>query len=163
MANHVVELCDSTGTRFYRETDEDGNIVREFIGNADGTSTPYTPTEPVGSCYPPGRSDRINPRIARYAGTVSSAPWEVEPQSVTLTVLAGTVQVATAGEAAAPVELDWSDAEEVPAGMTLTWSVNSETEDREIGTLVGLDSGLQFTGLTADTDFLVTWTQRTYA
>jgi hypothetical protein len=103
----------------------------------------------------------VRPRIKRYTGTQSSGDFNSlnDPQSVTLTVLAGAVRVRAAGSGATSSNggpTAYADDVTVPAGVTLTWAVDGDTTD------LALDGALIFTGTAAGADFIVHWTEHIY-
>ncbi|MEV6738718.1 hypothetical protein AB0N14_18005 [Streptomyces sp. NPDC051104] len=110
----------------------------------------------------PTPTQRVRPRIQRYTGTQSSIAFDsygADPQSVTLTVLAGAVRVQAAGSGATSTNggpTTYADDVTVPAGITLTWAVDGDTTD------LALDGALQFTGTAAGADFIVHWTEHIY-
>ncbi|MFF4900435.1 hypothetical protein [Streptomyces sp. NPDC001068] len=121
LAGEPLLLCDS-GTPFLRHVQYagDGNPVSAVDTTLDGT-TPYTVTGTVGSCTAASTPDAVvSTALYRYTGAGGHDIKALHPglQSVTLTVLVGTVEVTTAAAAA----------QAVPAGVTLTWSV-TDTDD----------------------------------
>ncbi|MBC9729264.1 hypothetical protein [Streptomyces sp. TRM68367] len=113
---------------------------------------------PVAQAVP---HNRVRPRIKRYTGTQASPDFDdqLDVQSVTLTVLAGEVRVRAVGAGATSTSgpTAWSDDVTVPAGVTLTWGVDGDTYDLQ------LDGSLIFSGVAADADFIVHWTEHLYA
>ena len=148
----VQTLCDSTAlatTSFLRHWTVDNRTgALTLVGNTtlDGT-TVYNPTGTVLVCGTQGADALVSTGVRRVAG-VAPQPLKtsfVGLQSVTLTVLAGTVNV-TATDGAAQA---------IPAGVSLTWSVN-DTDDSSLQTW-------SCVGAAADADYVLNWTYKSLA
>lgn len=155
--------------QFFRritEVDCDGQTIIRWV---DDAGVPVAAPDPkqVVECTVPAVPDartsptmRVRPRIKRYTGAVSAGNIDAFPadiQSVTLTVLAGSVRVQAAGSGSSSggAPTAYADDVTVPAGVTLTWGVDGDSFD------LALDGSLIVTG-TAGSDFLLTWTEHAY-
>ncbi|WP_055477585.1 hypothetical protein [Sphaerimonospora mesophila] len=146
----LTPLCDTAGdgtiTPFVRDYRRDLN--GQIIGYSDYAidGTPYTSTGTVGvcgDCTPPAPSP-LNTGVRRVTGTSAQDLVAAFPglQSVTLTVLSGSVLVTMTDGAAVPV----------PSGTSLTWSIVGDDD----GTL----AGASFQGADAASEYLLVWTYR---
>lgn len=145
------------------EMDCDGTVTESWTDDT-GATVPAPPQNQLVPCdaqTTPGAqvvpTNRVRPRIKRYTGAVAFGNFDNgnDVQSVTLTVLAGEVQVQAAGSGAvgAAEPTTFADTAVVPSGVSLTWGVDGDTRD------VALDGSLLFTGTSAASDFILTWTE----
>lgn len=155
---------------FYRrvtEVDCDGKTTIKWTNDAGGAVAAPDPSQVVECTVqvtPDARvtpTQRVRPRVKRFTGTATSGNVDAlgaDIQAVTLTVLAGAVRVQAAGSGSrtggAPTAFD--DDVTVPAGVTLSWSVDGDSYD------LALDGSLLFTGTTAGADFILHWTEHIY-
>ncbi|MGW2951506.1 hypothetical protein [Streptomyces eurythermus] len=152
----VVERCgcddttgDGAGDVTYTElwaVDLCNGGAPELLGTyLDGDLTqPYTPTAPVectAADQPPGP---LSTGVRNVTGTTAQNIAGSYPgvQSVSLTVLAGTVNVTMSDGAGVAI----------PAGVTMTWSV-AKDEDAAL-------AAASFAGATAASNYLLNWTYR---
>ncbi|MFJ8852364.1 hypothetical protein [Streptomyces sp. NPDC102437] len=164
----VDTVVADTYYRRITEVDCDGTTTTRWTNDA-GATVPAPDPAQIVECtvqVTPGArvtpTQRVRPRIARFTGTASSTNLDRIPadvQSMTLTVLAGAVRVRAAGSGATNSSggpTTYGDDVTVPAGITLTWAVDGDSND------LALDGGLIFTGTAAGADFLVHWTEHIY-
>ncbi|MET8609817.1 hypothetical protein [Streptomyces misionensis] len=149
------------------EMDCDGQTTIRWVNDA-GATVPAPDPKQVVECTVevipgtrPAPMSRVHPRIRRYTGAVSAPNIDsmaADVQSVTLTVLAGTVRVQAAGSgsSSAGAPTAFQDDVTVPAGVSLTWAVDGDSYD------LALDGSLIFTGTAAGADFLLHWTEHIY-
>ncbi|MFF4179719.1 hypothetical protein [Streptomyces sp. NPDC001750] len=163
----VDTVVADTYYRRITEVDCDGKTTTRWTNDAGATVQAPDPAQIVECTVQvtPGArvtpTQRVRPRVARYTGTASSTSIDAMPadvQSMTLTVLAGAVRVRAAGSGATNSSgpPKYGDDVTVPAGITLTWAVDGDSND------LALDGSLLFTGTAAGADFLVHWTEHTY-
>ncbi|MEU9576307.1 hypothetical protein [Streptomyces chilikensis] len=136
-------LCDDAGS-FLRRYSTEGGETGFTDTELDGT-TAYTPTGTVVRCdveQPPAANPLIDGTIQRQTGA-GAVTITAGARSVTLVVYAGSPTVAIGGGAAVPV----------PAGTSLTWSVDRGGDAGE-----SLQDDYVVTGV-AGSDFLVSSTR----
>lgn len=134
-------LCDNAGSFLRHYTTEDGAPVVVDTG-LDGT-TPYVTAGPVIRCTTvPAANPVIDSTVQRQVG-VGTLTIPAGARSVTVVVYAGAPTVAIGGGTAVAL----------PAGTSLTWSVDHGGDTGET-----LHDAFAFTGI-AGTDFLVTSTR----
>jgi hypothetical protein len=155
-AKTVVERCgcddtdgDGIGDVQYTELwavdpcgGEDPLLLGTFL---DGDLTqPYTPTAPVECTAAEALPGPLSTGIRNVTGTAVQNLAASFPglQSVSLTVLSGTVNVTMTDGAAVPV----------PAGATMTWSVAQEADTALVVA--------SFAGATTAANYLLNWTYR---
>ncbi|WP_327415394.1 hypothetical protein [Streptomyces sp. NBC_01233] len=139
--NEYDVLCDDVGQFLRRYTTEDGAPVTTDTA-LDGT-TPYVPTGVVHRCEDAATANPvIDSTIQRQTG-VGNITITAGARSVTVNVYAGAPTVAIGGGTAVAL----------PAGTSLTWSV-----DRGGDTGETLQDAFVFTGA-AGHDFIVTSTR----
>jgi hypothetical protein len=137
-------LCDVDGAGVVRAflrryTVDTAGAVTPVDTGLDGT-TPYTVTGTVGRCQetPPARTPVIPHGVRDTDWSLAANPGT---QSVTLSVLVGTVTVTTADGTLT-----------VPAGATLTWSVDGDQRDSALTGTLTID------GTAPAASWLVIWT-----
>ncbi|MFF3654876.1 hypothetical protein [Streptomyces olivochromogenes] len=155
-AKAVVERCgcddtdsDGLGDVTYTElwavdpcNGEDPVLLGTFL---DGDLTqPYTPVAPVDCTAAEALPGPLSTGVRAVTGTAAVNLASTFPgvQSVSLTVLAGTVNVTMSDGANVPI----------PAGVTMTWSVAQESD-------IAL-AAAAFAGATAASQYLLNWTYR---
>jgi hypothetical protein len=152
----VVERCgcddtngDGIGDITYTElwaVDPCGGDAPALLGtyeNGDLTQ-PYTPVSPVDCTAAELLPGPLSTGVRAVTGTAAQNIAGTFPgaQSVTLTVLAGAVNVTMSDGAAVPI----------PAGVTMTWSV-AQDGDTAL-------AAASFAGATAAVSYLLNWTYR---
>ncbi|MFF5668802.1 hypothetical protein ACFY8S_01475 [Streptomyces hygroscopicus] len=155
-AKQIMERCgcdDTTGDGLgdvqYTElwaVDPCSGAVPELLGAyLDGDLTqPYTPASPVECTTADVVPGPLSTGVRAVTGTAVNDLAGAFPglQSVSLTVLAGVVNVTMSDGTAVPV----------PAGVTLTWSVAQDADTAL--------AAASFAGASADTSYLLNWTAR---
>lgn len=135
-------LCDDIGS-FLRHVSYAGDQVVTTDTDLGGEA--YTPTGVVRACAGSSGSSTpdqpVQTGIRRVTGTAAQALASAFPglQSVSLAVLAGTVNVTMTD----------GNAQAVPAGVTLTWSV-ADTDDSSLALAT-------FVGAAAGADYVLNW------
>ena len=152
----VIERCscddtdgDGIGDVQYTELwgiDPCGGDAPVLLGTyLDGDLTqPYTPTAPVECTAAELLPGPLSTGVRAVSGTAAQNIADTFPgvQSVSLTVLAGAVNVTMSDGSAVPI----------PAGVTMTWSV---VQDSDIAL-----AAASFAGATAAASYLLNWTYR---
>jgi hypothetical protein len=155
-ANQVVERCgcddtdgDGIGDVTYTElwaVDPCGGQAPTLLGTYLGgdLAQPYTPVAPVECTAAETLPGPLSTGVRAVTGTAAQDIAAAFPglQSVSLTVLAGTVNATMSDGAAVPI----------PAGVTMTWSV---AQDRDTAL-----TAASFTGASAAANYLLNWTYR---
>jgi hypothetical protein len=155
-AKQVLERCgcdDTDGdgigdvqyTELWAVDPCDGDAPALLGTYLDGDLTqPYAPTAPVECTAAEALPGPLSTGVRAVTGTVAQDIAGTFPgtQSVTLTVLAGTVNATMSSGAAVPI----------PAGVTMTWSVAQDAD-----TALAVAS---FAGTDATASFLLNWTYR---
>ncbi|MFC7721099.1 hypothetical protein [Nonomuraea recticatena] len=155
-ARQVLERCgcddadgDGIGEVTYTELwaiDPCDGAAPELLGAyLDGDLTqPYTPTAPVECTAAEALPGPLSTGVRNVTGTAVQdlAAAFTDVQSVSLTVLAGSVNVTMSDGTSVPV----------PSGVTLTWSVARDSD-----TALAASS---FAGATAASNYLLNWTYR---
>ncbi|MFF4733340.1 hypothetical protein ACFY3M_50715 [Streptomyces mirabilis] len=155
-AKQVVERCgcedtdgDGIGDVQYTElwaVDPCDGAAPTLLGTyLDGDLTqPYTPTAPVDCTAAELLPGPLSTGVRAVTGTAAQNIAGSFPglQSVSLTVLAGAVNVTMSDGAAVPV----------PAGVTMTWSVAQDSDTAL--------AAASFAGATAAASYLLNWTYR---
>jgi hypothetical protein len=153
-AKQVVERCgcddtdgDGLGDVQYTElwaVDPCGGADPELLGAfLDGDLTqPYTPVAPVECTAAEALPGPLSTGVRAVTGTAPQnlAGSFAGVQSVSLTVLAGTVNVTMSDGAAVPI----------PAGVTMTWSVAQDSDTAL--------AAASFAGAAAGASYLLNWT-----
>ncbi|WP_329361190.1 hypothetical protein [Streptomyces sp. NBC_01483] len=155
-AKAVVERCgcddtdsDGLGDVTYTElwavdlcNGEDPVLLGTFLDG--GLTQPYTPVAPVECTAAEALPGPLSTGVRAVTGTAAVNLASAFPgvQSVSLTVLAGTVNVTMSDGASVPI----------PAGVTMTWSVAKDSD-------IGL-AAAAFAGATAASQYLLNWTYR---
>ncbi|MFD5788577.1 hypothetical protein ACFWH1_18385 [Streptomyces sp. NPDC127037] len=153
-AKAVIERCscddtdgDGIGDVTYTElwaVDPCGGAAPELLGTfLDGDLTqPYTPVAPVECTAAEALPGPLSTGVRAVTGTAAQDIAGIFPglQSVSLTVLAGTVNATMSDGAAVPI----------PAGVTMTWSVAQDSDTAL--------AAASFAGAAAGASYLLNWT-----
>ncbi|MFF4826477.1 hypothetical protein ACFY20_26290 [Streptomyces sp. NPDC001312] len=148
--DHIVQpLCDvaAAGTtpflRHWNVDNSSGQLTRLLDTRLDGT-TSYTTTGTVTVCGQEA-DQPVQTGVRRVTGTTTVQNLKTEfpgLQSVSMTVVAGSVNVAMSSGTSQPV----------PAGASVTWSV-ADTDDSSL-------AAASFGGTTTAADYLLNWTYK---
>jgi hypothetical protein len=155
-AKQVIERCgcddtdgDGIGDVQYTElwaVDPCGGAAPELLGTfLDGDLTqPYTPVAPVECTAAETLPGPLSTGVRAVTGTAAQDIAAAFPglQSVSLTVLAGTVNATMTDGAAVPI----------PAGVTMTWSVAQDSDTAL--------AAASFAGTAAGASYLLNWTRK---
>ncbi|MFE0545200.1 hypothetical protein [Streptomyces sp. NPDC058891] len=140
-AAEPLTLCDDNGA-FLRHVSYVGDQVLTMDTDLNGSA--YEATGRVGNCATDGSSARgpVDTGIRSVTGTaVEDLATEFpDLQSVSLAVLAGTVDVTMNDGTSVPI----------PAGVTLTWSVSKDTDSALVAA--------SFAGADSSASYLLNWT-----
>lgn len=141
-----ILLCDATGTQFIRNIGyfSDGQVR---VSDMTLAGDVFIPTDPVGQCGTGAGDALLNTGVRHVTGVAAQNLKTAFPglQSVTLTVLAGSVLVtATDGVN-----------QSIPTGVSLTWSTN-DTDDSSLQAWTAVGSA-------AAADYLLVFTYKTGA
>ncbi|MER5699490.1 hypothetical protein ACWDBO_48960 [Streptomyces mirabilis] len=153
-AKTVIERCgcddtdgDGVGDETYTElwaVDPCGGAAPELLGTfLDGDLTsPYTPVAPVECTAAEALPGPLSTGVRAVTGTAAQDIATAFPglQSVSLTVLAGTVNATMSDGTAVPI----------PAGATMTWSVAQDSDTAL--------AAASFAGAAAGASYLLNWT-----